>query len=209
MVTRAPKQQITIFVEGGGDSKALKAACRHGFSVLLERAGLAGKMPAVVACGGRDAAFKRFAAALAGADSDALHLLLVDAEAPVTQPSPWGHLQSRGDPWLQPTKATDDHCHLMAQCMETWLAADAKAFATFFGNGFKANLMPSRVGAALELEPKHDLYGKIAAATADCKTKAKYGKGAHSFQLLALVDPAEIQKLPWAKRFFDHLLKVA
>lgn len=209
MVTQPTKRKITIYIEGGGDGASLKSACRQGFSALLNRAGLAGRMPAVVACGGRDAAYKRYCAAVADAGPAELMLLLVDSEAPVTHASPWQHLKHRGDPWVQPPNTTDEHCHLMTQCMETWLVADAAEFAKFFGNGFRASAMPSRNGAALEQEPKLDLYAKIATATAACKTKAPYGKGEHSFKILALVDPALVRQLPWAARFFTYLDQVA
>jgi hypothetical protein len=168
-------------------------------------------MPRIVPCGSRKDAYDDFCTALADAAEGDIHVLLVDSEAPaLTSTSPWTHLRNRvGDGWAQPPGATDGHCHLMAQCMETWLVADAEAMAKFFGNGFKASQLPVRRGAALEQEPKLDLYATISAATDACKTKAQYGKGAHSFKLLALVDPAKVRQLPWADRFFTYLLNVA
>ena len=50
----------TIYLEGGGDSNQLKIRCREGFCKLLEKCGFARRMPKLVACGGRDAAFDRF-----------------------------------------------------------------------------------------------------------------------------------------------------
>ncbi len=49
---------IKIYVEGGGDTNALKTKCRQGFSEFFRKAGLEGRMPRVVSSGGRQAAFK-------------------------------------------------------------------------------------------------------------------------------------------------------
>ena len=43
-------------------------------------------------------------------------------------------------------------------------------------------------------------------STRECKTKDAYGKGPHSFKLLAAVDPAKVTAAsPWAKRFIECL----
>ena len=55
---------IKLYVEGGGDSKALKTACRKGFRKFIEKAGLMGNMPKIVACGGRQKAYQSFRKAL-------------------------------------------------------------------------------------------------------------------------------------------------
>lgn len=53
---------------------------------------------------------------------------------------------------------------------------------------------------------KHDLYNALAHATRRCKPKGAYGKGAHSFLLLASLEPAVvIGASPWAKRLVDEL----
>ena len=38
-----------IYLEGGGDSKDGKVRCREGFSKLLRKCGLSGRMPRLVA----------------------------------------------------------------------------------------------------------------------------------------------------------------
>ena len=48
--------ELHLYVEGGGDSKVLRTACRRGFSEFLAKAGLQGHMPRIVACGGRSQA---------------------------------------------------------------------------------------------------------------------------------------------------------
>lgn len=211
-MVRPKKRDFRIFVEGGGDgNEPLRTACRQGFAALLEKAGLAGRLPRVVPCGSRKDAYDDFCSALAQAAEGDIHVLLVDSEAPAAiDASPWTHLLHRpADGWARPEGASDHHCHLMTECMETWLVADREMFGKFFGNGFKAGQLPARTGAALEQEPKAQLYAAIAAATSTCKTKGQYGKGQHSFAILALVDPSVVRQLPWADRFFAHLLRVA
>ncbi len=51
---------VKIYVEGGGDSKEQQSRCREGFSKLIEKAGFQGRMPSIVACGGRDSVFDNF-----------------------------------------------------------------------------------------------------------------------------------------------------
>jgi len=81
---------VRLYVEGGGDSKRLKTQCRRGFRKFIEKAGLQGRMPRIVACGGRQRAYDSFATALAAGTSTPM--LLVDAERRVTDASAWEHL---------------------------------------------------------------------------------------------------------------------
>ncbi len=88
--------------------------------------------------------------------------------------------------------------------METWFLADPEAMEEFFGNGFrKKALYP--LDANIEKLAKKDLYSKLKAATKD-STSGPYGKGRHSFQLLAELDPTRLRNAsPWAARFLDEL----
>lgn len=203
---------MKLYVEGGGDSASLKTACREGFSVFLKKAGLQGRMPRIVACGSRRNAYESFCTAVANGE---VAFLLVDSEAPVMSQYqqgearswlPWGHLASReGDGWQKPQGADNTHCHLMTQCMESWLCADPKALESFFAQGFKANQLPSAAGG-VEAVAKQQLYQALGLATKSCKTKSTYGKGEHSFKLLALIDPAKVVAASgWAKRFVDAM----
>jgi hypothetical protein len=117
---------VKIYVEGGGDhNKALHTQCREGFSKFFQRAGLEGRMPRVVACGGRQQAYNAFRTAHANAVADSLPILLVDCEAPVIGNDPWEHVRLRpGDGWSRPSGATEDQLHLMVQTMEAWFYAD-------------------------------------------------------------------------------------
>ncbi len=110
-----------IYVEGGSD--ALATRCREGFRKLLEKAGFTGRIPRIVACGGRDEAYDDFENALASGKY--AHLaLIVDSEDPVQDiEKTWEHLKAR-DGWERPPGADDAQVFLMTTCMETWIVAD-------------------------------------------------------------------------------------
>lgn len=209
---------MKLYVEGGGDSHLLRTACRQGFTKFLERAGLRRHMPRIVACGGRQQAYDDYCTAIANGEEA---FLLVDSEAPVAQAAqpgdandeearqawlPWIHLKTR-DNWDMPANGEDGHCHLMVQCMETWFLAHREALKMYFGQGFKEDQLPPATNP-VESVAKKRVYGSLENATHDCKTKTQYGKGEHSFKILALVDPAKVTATsPWAKRFADALKK--
>lgn len=198
--------EARLYVEGGGDSKVLHSACRRGFSEFLRKAGLQGSMPRIVACGGRRQAFDDFCTAV---KQKKIAVLLVDSEVLVTDVSPWRHLLSRpGDQWAKPAGVTDDGCHLMVQCMESWFLADRQSLAAFFGQGFQANQLPAEA-SPIESINKDQLLQSLVKASRQCKTKSSYGKSEHSFLLLAKIDPAKvIQASPWADRFVKILKRV-
>lgn len=194
-----------IYVEGGGGSKALRTECRRGFSEFFRRAGLEGKMPRVVATGSRRAAYDDLCTALKRR-SAARVLLLVDSEGPVAAgDGPWAHLRKRvQDQWSRPESAVDDDCHLMVQVMETWFLADESALAKFFGQGFNAGRLPKR--RDIEEIPKTDVFTGLEEATRSAKTKGRYRKGAHSFKILALIDPRRVRdRASWAERLLATL----
>lgn len=204
---------VKLYVEGGGDAAALRTACRQGFTQFITRAGI-GRKPRVVACGSRQDAYDSYCTAIANGE-DAV--LLVDSEAPVAHQhqqghdsewQPWQHLKQRtGDGWERPEGAPDTDCHLMVQCMESWLIADTGALKAFFGQGFRENQLPARA-SAVEQVAKAQLYSALANATKHCKTKAQYGKGEHSFKLLGNIDPTKVTAAsPWASRFLSELKK--
>ena len=120
---------VKIYVEGGGThNKALQTECRRGFSELLKRAGLRGRMPRVVACGGRRMAYENFRTAHENAGPDERPILLVDSEGPIIDENPWEHVRLRsGDGWVRPEGASQDQIHLMVQTMEAWFHADKDA----------------------------------------------------------------------------------
>ena len=182
---------VKVYVEGGGDRKGgLGARCREGFRTFFDKAGLTGRMPRIVACGGRQQTYDDFCSALANATDDKFIVLLVDSEDPVAEGAgPWAHLKNR-DNWDRPAGAADDNAHLMAQCMEAWFFADKDSLAKYFGAGFNRKALSARPD--IENIPKADLKKNLKAATRRCEPKGEYDKGGHSFAVLAALDPAKV-----------------
>jgi len=183
---------IKIYVEGGGDhNKAFETQCRHGFSEFFRKAGLNGRMPRVVACGGRRRAYDSFRTAHEMTEADDLPVLLVDSEAPVAAADPWEHVRLRaGDGWQCPDGASQDQIHFMVQAMEAWFYADKEKVREYYGQGFKLAALSQR--ADTDNIPKADLFAGMQAATRDC-LKGEYSKGKDSFELLARIDPAKVR----------------
>ena len=204
---------VKLYVEGGGDTATLKMACREGFTTFISKADIKNR-PRVVACGTRKNAYESFCTAIANGEKA---ILLVDSEDAVNAQhqqgqldswQPWAHLKARqGDGWERPQHSADTNCHLMVHVMESWFLADRDALRAFFGQGFKENALPA-ANNSIEDIAKQEVYTALAQATSNCKTKAAYGKGEHSFKLLTKIDPSKVtQASLWAKRFIDELRK--
>ncbi len=143
---------VKLYVEGGGDGKALQIECRQGFSEFLKKAGLTGKLPRISSCGGRRSAYEDYCTAVKNGEAA---FLLVDSEAPVISAHqsagdskdwlPWAHLKNRpGDGWENPKGGADTDCHLMIEVMENWFMADREALKDFFNPGFRENQLPAK-----------------------------------------------------------------
>lgn len=198
--------KCTIYVEGGGDRDDLRSKARQGFSKLLGRAGFKRPLkPAIRAHGGRSETFKAFCRAWSLKAEGDIVLLLVDAECPVDAGAgKWRHLKEcSGDGWSPPPGVDEDNVFLMVQVMETWLIADRETVADYSGQGFRSNSLPRATN--LEEVTKERIFEAIASATRQCRAKGPYGKGAHSFELIGLVDPGKIESLPHGREFFDSL----
>ncbi len=197
--------RIKIYVEGGGDRQELKSKCRQGFNKFFRKAGLEGRMPRIVASGGRQTAYRDFCIALRKAGDDDFIVLLVDSEGPVDpahEGAPWSHLKAR-DEWDRPAQATDENVHLMVQCMESWFIADRQGLIAFFGQGFNESKLPHNPNVEKIL--KQDLNDTLEKASRDSR-KGRYSKGSHSFEILSQIDPEEVARVsPWAKRLIDIL----
>src|SRR5271165_2029797 len=90
---RQPLVSIKVYVEGGGDhNKTLDTRCRKGFREFFEKAGLEGRMPKMVACGGRRRAFENFRTSIGQRERS---ILLVDSESPIQTNRPWQHVKNR------------------------------------------------------------------------------------------------------------------
>ena len=210
--------KIRIYVEGGGDARTLKTACRRGFSKFFSKAGLERRMPKVIPCGGRGNAYDDFCIAMKDAAPDELPMLLVDSEAPVARAlasdeaeaaqQRWQHLANRvGDGWSKPAGTTDDQTHLMVQCMEAWFLADRVALIAYFGRDFKENKLPRNTN--VEQIAKQTVFDGLKAATRGVKPKGSYDKGRHSFEILARLDPGKVAEAsPHAERLIVTLRRL-
>ena len=196
---------IKVFVEGGGETKALRTKCRRGFSNFFQKAGMEDRMPSVVASGSRRDAFDDFCAALRSPGKYDFIMLLVDSERSVaTGSGPWAHLKKKPDNWNQPSGATDEQVHLMVQCMEAWFLADKDCLVAYYGNGFKQNALPARQD--IEKIPKDDVLNGLKNATRSGVSKGEYEKGRHAFDILERIDPDKVVSAsPYAKRLVDTL----
>lgn len=187
---------VKIYIEGGGDSKELHVRCRTGFGKLLKKAGFTGRMPAIVACGGRESAYDNFKTA-AASNQDAYPMLLVDSEDRVSNPdeipdstAAWDHLKSR-DNWDRPASVAEDQAQLMTTCMETWILADRKGLEAVFGSNLRTNALLPLDG--LEARARDEIQESLKDATQDCGRERAYRKGRRSFQVLARLDPETLK----------------
>lgn len=200
--------RITIYVEGGGDSKEMHARCREGFSKLIGKAGFAGPMPRVVACGGRQHAFDMFRTAIG--KEQGFPILLVDSEDPVDPQSEsshdtaaaWNHLQSR-DSWTRPDGTDDDQAQMMVACMETWIMSDRQALRKVFGSRLQISaLLPIN---DLEHRSRSDVQRALENATRNRGRDKAYRKGRRSLQVLAQLNPGTLINLAHFRRFIETL----
>jgi len=182
---------IALYVEGGGNSEAGKAALRQGFDELIatqKNAARARKMNwKTVFCGGRNATFDAFLNATQKKTADIV-VLVVDAEEAIETTTAEGrvaHLEMR-DSWTF-VDIDANRVHLMTQCMEAWIIADGEKLAEFYGKDFHVNALPKRQD--LDEEPKANLYVALEKATKDTK-KGCYGKIKHARELLKRIRPS-------------------
>ena len=207
--------EIRIYIEGGGDSKNNKTKLREGFSQFLQALRLSASQNHIgwrlIACGSRNEAYGDFCTALT-AHTNALNVLLVDAEEALTaktlasQNPVWTHLQTR-DKWICPAGATERNCFLMVQSMETWIIADRDNLKKFYGIGFNENALPKNQN--LESVGKTQIMDALNRATAQTKTKGKYHKTNHGFDLIKGLNPATVRAAaPSCERLFDELIAV-
>lgn len=178
-----------IYLEGGGESKELHARCREGFRRLLERCGFAGRMPRLVACGGRNQCFGDFLTQHQTGDHRFVGLW-IDSEEPVADVErTWAHLQQR-DHWIPPAGATDEQVLFMATCMETWIAADRPILREHYGHALQVSALPPLEN--LEQRPRHSVQDALSHATRNCSNA--YKKGKRSFDVLGMLTPAALKE---------------
>lgn len=196
---------IRIYIEGGGDSADTKAILRRGFNGLLRELRTTAQQRriawTIVLCGSRERTFDNFLTALQ-THRDALNVLLVDAEGPVTG-APWEHLRRR-DGWQRPEGVIDEQCHLMVQSMEAWIVADVEALRAYYGAQLNANPLPRT--AQIETVDRERIAAALAEATRPTR-KGRYHKIDHAADLLELLNVARVRAAaPHCDRLFTMLL---
>lgn len=209
-------KSILIFIEGEGGGREgsskrqhLDGAFRESWRQFLQPlADLAKNRRIRFRCvsGGSGATtFDKFAKPLPE-QAGALRILLIDSEGPVNDVArPWGALPQL----TRPQWATDGHCYLIVQCVETWLLADPDALRAHYDRP-KPCFRPDRIRAwpALERIPKSTVQTALEEATAGCGAKA-YGH-ADGNLLIAIVDRQKLMNLPSVARLFrDFGTKIA
>jgi len=195
---------VRVYVEGGGDARSTKDACREAFRSLFTKIVPPESALKVIASGGRQKAYQNFCDALRD-HPDQTVMLLVDSEGPV-HTGVWEHLRDRsGDGWKKPTGANKNQAHLMVQCMEAWFLADKDLLREHYGQHFGASAL--RRQPNVELIRKSDVEASLKQATRRT-TKGPYQKSSHAFALLALIDPAKVRAASaHAALFFDTLAR--
>ena len=201
-----PLSGIAIYMEGGGEGNATKAALRQGMDTFLQPLKEVARNKALswklVCCGPRNEAFQRFRDAINSRD-DAVNVLLVDAEGPVNK-SPRRHLRDR-DGWnLSFTR--EDTVHLMVQTMETWIVADSEALKDYYGQNFRTNRLPRATN--LETVPKPTIERSLDEATEPTQ-KERYHKIRHASDLLKRIDVESVKaRCAHCQRLFDDLGRI-
>ena len=195
-----------IYIEGGGDSKELHVRCRQGFRQLLERCGFSGRMPRLVACGGRSAAYSDFKTAHESNKAEYV-AMLIDSEKPVSNPEEtWDHLRNC-DRWERPDGADDEQVLFMTTCMETWIVADRDTLRQHYGSSLQESALPSL--SALEQRNRQEVQDELKRATRNCSNA--YQKGKRSFEILGKLEPETMESyLPAfqrAKRILNEKLQ--
>lgn len=195
-----------IYIEGGGDSKELHVRCRQGFRQLLERCGFSRRMPRLVACGGRSAAYGDFKTAHESNKAEYV-AMLIDSEKPVSNPEEtWDHLRNC-DRWERPDGADDEQVLFMTTCMETWIVADRDTLRQHYGSNLQESALPSLI--SLEQGNRQDIQEGLKRATRNCSNS--YQKGKRSFEILGKLEPETMEShLPAfqrAKRILNEKLQ--
>ena len=193
--------EIRIYVEGGGEGES-RADFRTAFSeflqILRDRARRKRIGWKVVVCGSRSETFGYFRAALKNYP-DALVLLLVDAETPVTRPIR-EHLADSSSSAHFLRSVSEHQCHMMVQLMESWFLADPEWLAAFYGQGFAAGALPRTQN--VEQIAKETVFSSLKNATRNTR-KGEYHQTRHAPTILGRLDAAKVRaRAPHCERLF-------
>lgn len=194
-------RNIRVIVEGGGESNnALRAECRKAFKKFFAAGGIPEGRHIVEAAGKRGEAYHRFQKC--DPEQQSLTILLVDSESrQLPDSKAWEHLKTE-DHWDRPDWATEDQCHLMVVCMETWFLADPDALQKIFKSNFVVKKLPNTIN--LETLEKSTVMNHLSAVSSGLYSEKT--KGQYSFRLLESLNPALVkQRCPSVKRLFKRL----
>ena len=185
--------RATIYLEGGATgpySKDLQRRCREGFSKLFQGCGFQGRLPRLVASGGRASAFDDFKRAHKNKRAEDYVALLIDSEDPVGDlEATWQHLAAR-DSWERPPGAEDDQVLFMTTCMETWIISDRGTLKEYYGGKLQESRLPPKEG--IEERNRHEVQERLSHATRHCSDP--YSKGKHSYKILSKLKPAVLNQ---------------
>lgn len=194
----------TLIVEGGSSekSKNVDSAMRAGFRHLFDKLSPRINKPRILPGGPRNEAIKSFVREWRARQSGDIVLLLIDSEEPIEIGESKIELLKRRKEWSRvPGEITESDLFLMVTAMESWICSDTEALAKHFGNAIHQGKLPAIT--RLESLTPTEVFKALKSATADCR--ATYTKGAQSFQLIGLIDPAKLEQLPHAREFLDAL----
>jgi Domain of unknown function (DUF4276) len=172
----------TVYLEGGGDTASQHKAYRIGFAKMIDNRG------SVIACGGRVRTHEKFIEHQPVKDE--IVLLLVDSELPVAESdTALEHLRRKTE-WSWPSWVREEHVHLMATTIETWISCDPEALVRYFGSAFNASKLV--VTVPIESAEKETVLAKLKAATEGGKNGGYTKSPKHVAELLALLEPTKI-----------------
>ena len=198
--------KITIFVEGGGDTRNQQSACRKGFREFFNKLDIKASIT-IIACGNGKNTYDDFCIGFKKTKIDEYCLLLVDSEAAIKNSNKWQHFCSYIDAKsIKPNNAKEEHLHFMVECMEAWFMADKETLANYYGKDFNLNALPKKTD--IEKIAKQDLIDGLDNATR--KTlKGKYSKSKreHSFELLSKISSEKVIKQSLHAKTLYEILK--
>jgi len=136
------------------------------------------------------------------AHQGALRVLLVDSEKPVANvKKPWEAL-----PGSKPAWATDDHCYLMVQCLETWLLADIEGLRRHYDSVRQCfDVSALRSWPKLEETNRTTLQEALEKATERCRPAYGHADGN---LIIAKLDREKLKNLDSVRRLFTDLEQV-
>jgi hypothetical protein len=95
----------------------------------------------------------------------------------------------------------------MVQAMEAWFHADKEKVQEYFGQGFPTRV--AEVNERISRAFRKPIYLTACRWLREIAWKGEYSKGQHSFEILALIDPAKVRAAsPHAGRLLNVLDRI-